>query len=133
MELRLATMEDFEVFNAMYVSFCNIGDSKPMTKQQYEELIQIEGIYFAVLEGEIIGYAIIYAFEDRTAKITRLYIKKRRQGYGSKFYKLLENEIRNSPVKTVYVWCFWEEAEKFWTQMGFKSVNDTEEFFKKLK
>ena len=132
MELRLATMEDFELFNSMYTRFVEDTELEPMSKEMQRGYLDIEAIYFAVEQDVVVGYAIAFAYHDKTAAISQFYVTEKRKGYGRKFYKLLEIEIRECNMESVSLYCLWEEAERFWTKMGYKSVNGTEKFSKKL-
>ena len=135
MEMRLATAEEFEVFNNMYQDFFleENGQRIPkMPKEKFLELLETESLYFAILNEEIVGYATIFAFEEIGAKIDSIYIKEKGKGYGTKFYKLIEEEIKASDISRIFVYVFAEKPENFWFRNGFRYVAETEEFEKIL-
>ena len=136
MEMRKATGNDIGIFNEMYTNFFVSEDYthklEPMSEEKYQDLMEYESLYFAILDGQVIGFAILYAFEKLGCKIESLYVKEKSKGYGAEFYRLLEKEIRDSNIDRVYVHVFDERPERFWFRMGFRSVRGTEEFEKKL-
>ena len=132
MDIRLATMEDMNTFNKMYTAFLGEENFKPMKKEKYQSYLELESIYFAVLDEKIMGYAIVLGVENVGAKIRQFFMKERRKGYGTQFYSLLEQEIKSYNFKDIFLWVLGEEAESFWTKMGFKSINGGDEFYKTL-
>lgn len=136
MKMRLATLEEIETFNEMYTNFSEVNNGEyklePMRKERYEKFVKQESIYFAVLEGKVIGYAMLEAYDDGTAQIKQFFIKEKRKGYGKQFYKLVEEEFIKYNINIIYMMILWYEAECFWKKMGFKSVRGSEEFYKKL-
>ena len=132
MKLRLANSKDFKIFNDMYTRFVGECTLKSMPKKIYEDYVDKGAIYFAVEKDIVVGYAIVWAYKDGTAEISHFYVTEKRKGYGTKFYKMLELEIREKNLDTVSLYCFWHEAELFWKQMGYRSAGD-EKFYKKLQ
>ncbi len=137
MEIRLAERNEFEVFNEMYVNFFVDGEKghrqAPVTPEAYDELLEYECIYFAVQDGNILGFATVYAFEDEGVQISLFYMKEKNKGYGVQFLKLMEKEVRDSGFKRIFVHVFDERPERFWQRQGYMSVNGTEEFEKIFK
>lgn len=140
MNMRYAKLTDFETFNEMYTQFFS-EDGKthlisPMKEEDYKNLVENEGIYLAILDGEIIGFATLYAYEDEGCKIDNIYIKDKGKGYGTQFYALLEQEVRDSNIKRIFVHVFEvidDRAERFWWNRGFRSVGSSCELEKMLK
>ena len=136
MEIRLAKIEDFRIFNEMYkYTFYedNSCELQPMLKEQYVKLVEDECIYFAIQNGKVMGFAQIYAFQDGEAFISLMYIKEKNKGYGTMFYNLIENEIRESGLNRICIHVFDERPERFWERQGFRSVRCTEKIIKELK
>ena len=140
MDMRKATLADFETFNQMYTQFFSSDGAthlnRPMPEDKYKDLVDGEGIYLAIVDGEVMGFATLFAYEDVGCKIDNMYIKDKCKGYGTQFYALLEQEIRDSDIHRVFVHIFDVfdfRAERFWWRRGFRSVNGTGELEKLLK
>ena len=140
MDMRKATLADFETFNQMYTRFfSNDGTDhliSPMEENVFRDLVEGEGIYLAILDGEIMGFATLFAYEDEGCKIENMYIKDKCKGYGTQFYALLEQEIRDSNIDRVFVHIFEVfdyRSERFWWRRGFRSVEGSGELEKLLK
>ena len=133
--MRLATADDFEIFNQMYINFFVDDGGRlidAMQEEKYKDMLEIESIYLATLNEEVIGFATLYAYEGEGCQIDSIFVKEKNKGVGAKFYKLLEKEIRDSNINRIFVHVFDERPEHFWYRMGFRSVNGTEEFDKYL-
>ena len=141
MEMRKATLKDYETFNNMYTIFFarDEGDEShkiaPMAIEKYQDLVNGEGIYLAILNEEVMGFAILFAYEDVGCEIYNMFIKEKCRGYGAQFYNLLEEEIRESNIDRVFVRIYDVvdfRSEKFWWKRGFRSVNGSGELEKWL-
>lgn len=133
MELRKAVLKDFRTFNKMYVKFDELFPINPMGKERYQSLVEQGFIYLAEEEKNIVGYAIILRYEDIGVRICHFFVKEKRNKLGSKFYTLLEEEIKKLGFNKIFLLCVTHEATMFWKNNGFTSIDGTEEFFKKLK
>lgn len=146
MKIRVAklTKGDFKAFYEMHVLFryaeYNPADElerEPVIKDydDFMEYVQKEWIYFAVQDGEVIGYAIITAFEDMSVKIEELYVsrKHQREGYGKKFVKKFIEFLKENDMKRVEVFSATIATDNFWSECNFRSVNGTEMYEYKIK
>lgn len=140
MKMRYAELADFETFNQMYTRFFSDDGTThlipPMEEELYKDLVEGKGIYLAILDDEIMGFATLIAYEGEGCKIEHMYIKDKCKGYGTQFYALLEQEIRDSNIDRVFVHVFDVidfRAENFWWKRGFRSVERSGELEKLLK
>lgn len=137
MIMRNARLEDYDLFNQMYTRFSitdeknsRLGNKLPFEK--YSNLIELQSIHFAVIDKKVMGFAVIYPYEDGECKIEILCMTEKNKGYGTQFYKIIEKEVKEANMKFIKIYVFDEDAERFWYRMGFESVRGTEEFRKIL-
>ncbi len=133
--IREAQRKDFDLFNYFYVRFSSDDEKirlNPMEEERYEYLLERGNIFFFEVDGEAIGYALVNAYDDAKAEIIHFYITDKNKGYGTRFYHMVEKEIRSAGINKITIHVFWEEAERFWKRKGFKSVRGTEEYQKVL-
>ena len=140
MKMRLATMEDRAIFDDMYTNFFVDDKSShkiaALSEERYQQLVDGEAIYLAIIDGKVMGFATLFAYENEGCEIESLYIKEKSRGYGTQFYNLLEKEIRDSNIKRVFVRIFDVvdcRAENFFWRRGFCSVKGSGELEKLLK
>ena len=133
MEIRLATLKDYDAFNDMYIHFPEDFLLDKMPLERFRPYVTRNTIYLAVEEEEIVGYAIVFSYSNGTADIIQFYVTKKLSGYGKEFYKLLEKEIRTKNIRTVYVQCFQNKKERFWQGNGYLRFRSSDKFFKELK
>lgn len=146
MKIRMAklTKGDYRAFNQMHILFryaeFNPADElerEPVIKdyEDYFEYVQNEWLYFAVQDGEEIGYVIITAFDDKSVKIEEIYVNRKyqREGYGKKFVKKFVEFLKENDMKRVEAISATMVTDKFWADCNFRSVNGSELFEYKIK
>lgn len=146
MKLRKAevTRGDYKTFKEMHLNFqyaevdiSNELPRKPVIKdyEDYMEYAVKEWIYFAVKDGEVIGYVVITAYDDMGVKFEEMYIdrKYRRQGNGKKFVKKMIEFLKEEGMKRVEVFSVTMATDNFWAECRFRSVNGSEMFMYEIK
>lgn len=141
MKLRMAdlTRGDYETFKQMHLQFryaeLNTAlelERKAIIKnyEDYYEYAQKEWIYFAVKDGEPVGYVVLTAYDDMTVKLEEVYIKKscQRKGYGKKFVKKIIEFLKENKMKKVEVFSATMATDYFWAECRFRSVGGSEMF-----
>lgn len=141
MKLRMAnlTRGDYETFKQMHFQFryAEMNTAEELERkavirsyEDYYEYAQKEWIYFAVKDGEAVGYVVLTAYDDMTVKLEEVYIKKscQRNGYGVKFVKKIIEFLKENGMKKVEVFSATMATDNFWAECRFRSVNGSEMF-----
>lgn len=141
MKLRMAnlTRGDYETFKQMHLKFryaeINAADElerKAVIKnyEDYYEYAEKEWVYFAVKDGDVIGYVILTAYDDMSVKLEEVYIEKscQRKGYGKKFVKKIVEFLKEEGMKRVEVFSATMATDNFWAECRFRSINGSEVF-----
>ncbi len=129
MEIRLGTNEDYDLFLELYTQFFE-GEFL-IEKDEFEKMLLFYEFYFATVDGAIIGYAMIDARRNFDIEICHFFVKYPKLGYGSMFYKILEEKIREKKISKIFLYAYWPVAQYFWTKMGYQLVSKSDEMFQK--
>lgn len=143
--VRLATLDDYEVFKAMYeesaYSFDLKGEytvdtslmkkkniiemmrEKPFCKKEFEEMLKNpkNRIYIYCENEEVYGYCIVRIISKTNCHIMEFAIKPDSicQGHGRTFFNKLLPIIRKTGIKIMDLYCPYPGASRFWKKMGF--------------
>ncbi len=141
MKLRKAdlTRGDYETFKRMHLQFryAELNAAQELERkaviknyEDYYEYAQKEWIYFAVKDGEEVGYVVLTAYEDMTVKLEEVYIRKdcQRKGHGKKFVKKIVEFLKENGMKKVEVFSATMATDYFWAECRFRSVGGSEMF-----
>jgi len=130
----LKTKGDYEVYYELdaKTSYIDLGKKDPpkflqilcMNYKEYCEMLDENSNAHWILEDEEenpIGYAQI-EINGEKMKIKDFFIlrKKRRCGYGTGFFSLLEKKAKQEGVSIIEIVILSEGARCFWVKLGFK-------------
>ena len=116
MNIRYATIEDIEIL-AQY--------DKHISKQELENLIRLERIYFAETEGQFVGWLRYNLFWDNTPFMNMLYLLdgNRGKGYGRQMVECWEKEMQEQDFCVVMTSTASDEyAQHFYQKIGYKTI-----------
>lgn len=146
MKLRMAdvTRGDYKTFNQMHLAFryAEINpnlemERKPVIKDYEDYYIYAgnEWIYFAMKDGDEIGYVVMTAYDDMSVKLEEVFICKKYQqkGNGKKFVKKIVEFLKDNGMKKVEVFSATMATDAFWAACNFRSVNGSEMFEYEIK
>ncbi len=135
LDVRYATeqLSDYESFMKLHKSF-KYSESNPENEMEREMVIKnyeeykeyIENIFFAVLNGEIIGYAVMDVEEDDliTCIIREIYVKSnlQKRGYGRSFVEEIKKVAKAEGFKKIRLISANITTDKIWFLLGFRPV-----------
>lgn len=133
---RDAQTKDYEDFNKLYIRKDYLGEPEmfgsAMEEDRYIKHVQNENIVLAVLNETIIGYCLVQAFDDGICEIVSIYINSdyRGKGYGGAFVSHIEALAKSCGMKKISLMSYNMETDRFWENMRYSSVNNTEEYEK---
>lgn len=135
---RNAQLEDYEAFNKLYIRKDYLGEKEwigtAMEKDRYIKHIQNEDIVLAVLNGTVIGYCLVQAFDDGICELISFYINSeyRGKGYSRAFLSHIESLAKSCGMKKIRLMSYNMKTDRFWERMKYVSVNYTDEYEKIL-
>ena len=139
LEVRYATAKnsDYEAFMKLHKNF-RYAEENPKNETDRELVIKdyqsykndVENTFFAVLDGEIIGYAVMSVDEEEltTCKIEEIYVRSdlQRHGYGRRFVREIIKVAKEENFKKITLISANLTTDKIWFLMGFKSLRSSE-------
>ena len=138
-KFRNAGEEDFVKFNEIYVKTTFLGNRileqiKPKSFEDFMMLVENEEIILMEDSENIIGYAIVKAYDDGECVIEDIYILEEFQnrGLGRQFVNYIERTAKETGMEFISLMSATSETDRVWEVFGYVSVNYSDEYRKNL-
>ncbi|MDE5780321.1 MAG: GNAT family N-acetyltransferase [Lachnospiraceae bacterium] len=98
---------------------------KHISKQELQNLIQLNRVYIAEQDNQFIGWLRYNLFWDNTPFMNMLYILEefRRNGYGKSLVEFWETQMKNSGYDIVMTSTASNEySQHFYNKLGYKTI-----------
>lgn len=141
LKVRYATaqLSDYESFMKLHKNF-RYAEKNPKYEMTRETVVKnyesykedIENIFFAVLEDEVIGYAVMSVDEDLIAcNIEEIYIRSdlQKHGYGRMFVKEIIKVAKEEEFKKIRLISANLTTDRIWFLMGFRPIRPTSDTY----
>lgn len=146
LKIRYATeaLSDYEAFKKLHEHF-GYAENNPKkfserkviidTYKTYLKYVEDESMLFAILDGEVIGYAIMSVEDCNRCKIEEIYVKfeLQRKGYGRQFVEQIKQVAKQEAFKEIELISANLTTDQIWFKLGFKHPIFTDDIFYRIK
>lgn len=123
-----AKKDDYPKFHKLHKRFSYSGSTSIrdtiVDEATFIEYVQREWLIMAFDEAnQLVGYAIIAAYDDKTCDIMEIFVapEHQRKGYGRRIVQFVKDVAKQSEIEKLCVFSVFIETDLFWMrQCGFR-------------
>lgn len=120
--IRCAQETDYPKFHKLHKRFAylesnSIRNTTTVDEATFKEYVQRESLFVAFdSANQMVGYAVVDAYEDKTCDIQEIFVapEHQRKGYGEQIVQFIKDVAKNDGIEKLCVFSIFIQTDNFW-------------------